>query len=121
MTTRFVAAKSKLIGGATALALAAGAVVVMAQPAAARPWHHWHHGFWPGAVAAGIVGGAIAAATSPAWGPDYGYDYGPGPYAYSGPPGPGGGAVAYCEQRYRSYNPDTGTYLGYDGVYHHCP
>lgn len=117
----------KIMAGATALALAAGAVVVMAQPAAARPWHHWHHGFWPGAVAAGVVGGAIAAATSPFWGPDYYYGpgpyaYGPGPYAYSGPPvAPGGGGVAYCEAHYRSYNPNTGTYLGYDGAYHRCP
>ena len=121
MTTKLVAANNKLIASAAALALAAGAVLVTAQPAAARPWHHWHGGFWPGAVAAGIVGGAIAAATSPFWGPDYyygpGYAYGPGPYAYA--PGPGGD-VAYCEAHYRSYDPATGTYLGYDGAYHHC-
>ena len=114
------------MAGATALAFAAGAVLATAQPAAARPWHHWHGGFWPGAVAAGVVGGAIAAATSPFWGPDYygyygaPYPYGPGPYAYA--PGPvGGGGVAYCEAHYRSYNPATGTYLGYDGAYHQCP
>ena len=30
-------------------------------------------------------------------------------------------AVAYCMQRFRSYNPNTGTYTGYDGLQHPCP
>ena len=79
-------------------------------------------------------------------GPYYGYGpYYPGPYypgpppAYYGnpppapgypPPAPGyavppgataGDQVAYCTQRYRSYNPQTGTYFGTDGQRHHCP
>lgn len=29
--------------------------------------------------------------------------------------------VAWCIQRYRSYNPATRTYLGYDGQFHGCP
>jgi len=29
--------------------------------------------------------------------------------------------VAWCMNRYRSYNPSTRTYLGYDGQYHACP
>lgn len=29
--------------------------------------------------------------------------------------------VAYCAQRYRSYDPASGTYLGYDGRRHRCP
>lgn len=29
--------------------------------------------------------------------------------------------VAYCMQRFRSYNPATGTYTGYDGFQHPCP
>ena len=46
------------------------------------------------------------------------------------PPAPGhavspgasaGDPVAYCTQRYRSYNPQTGTYLGNDGQRHHYP
>jgi hypothetical protein len=32
-----------------------------------------------------------------------------------------GDSVAYCEQTYRSYNPATGSYLGYDGFRHACP
>ena len=26
----------------------------------------------------------------------------------------------YCGDRYGSFNPDTGTYLGYDGLNHFC-
>ena len=32
-----------------------------------------------------------------------------------------GGSVAYCQQTYRSYDPASGTYLGYDGMRHPCP
>jgi hypothetical protein len=51
------------------------------------------------------------------------YYYGPGPYY----PAPGyvvplpGNAVAYCLQRFKSYDPGSGTYLGYDGYRHPCP
>ncbi len=88
--------------------------------------------FGPGAVAGlaagALIGGALAA-TSPWYGSGYGgygyapgYDYGYAPgygnaYAYSSP----GDTVAYCESRFRSYNPATGTYLGYDGMRHACP
>jgi hypothetical protein len=27
----------------------------------------------------------------------------------------------YCSQRYKSYDPASGTYLGYDGQRHPCP
>jgi len=30
-------------------------------------------------------------------------------------------AVAYCMRRFRSYNPRTGLYRGYDGYMHRCP
>jgi hypothetical protein len=29
--------------------------------------------------------------------------------------------VAYCEQRFKSYDVRSGTYLGYDGQRHSCP
>ncbi len=32
-----------------------------------------------------------------------------------------GGNAAYCAQRYRSYDPASGTYLGYDGLRRSCP
>jgi uncharacterized protein YcfJ len=69
-------------------------------------------------VGAGILGGAIVGGIlgNP-------YYYGPGPYY----PAPGyigplpGNTVAYCMQRFRSYDPGSGTYLGYDGYRHPCP
>jgi BA14K-like protein len=33
----------------------------------------------------------------------------------------GGPDAAYCEERFRSYDPTTGTYLGYDDARHRCP
>jgi len=30
-------------------------------------------------------------------------------------------AVEYCMRRYRSYDPRSGTYIGYDGYRHPCP
>ena len=100
-----------------------------------------------GVVAGAVVGSAVAAS---AYGPYYPGPYYPGPapaygypaypapaYGYprpvAGPPAgypqqaPGassqsaGDPVAYCMQRYRSYNPQTGTYLGTDGQRHPCP
>jgi hypothetical protein len=81
-------------------------------------------GFGAGFLGGAIVGGALAAP----------YYYG-GPYYYYGAPyyppaayGPGyypapgyGGDAAYCASRYRSYDPATGTFLGYDGMRHPCP
>jgi hypothetical protein len=53
---------------------------------------------------------------------DYGYggygDYGYGDYAYGGDYD---NAVAYCMSRFRTYNPNTGTYIGSDGLAHSCP
>jgi BA14K-like protein len=43
----------------------------------------------------------------------------PPPLAYAGPVV--GDVVAYCMQRFRSYDPSSGTYLGYDGYRHPCP
>jgi BA14K-like protein len=93
------------------------------------------HGFGgaaAGLAAGAIVGGALANGYGygygyPAYPYDYGYNYGqdyalvdPG-YAQTEPAYPAGGSVAYCEQTYRSYDPASGTYLGYDGLRHPCP
>jgi hypothetical protein len=67
-------------------------------------------------VAGAVAGGAIG------YGYGYGHSYesnytnGYAPsysYANSDP--------SYCVQRFRSYDPSTGTYLGYDGRRHPCP
>jgi hypothetical protein len=79
-----------------------------------------------GAFGAGLALGGLG------WGYPYGDDYGWGSYPYDYAPydngyaptygyTTGGNDVAWCEAHYRSYNPATGTYLGYDGQYHPCP
>jgi hypothetical protein len=76
-----------------------------------------------GLGAGALIGGAIIGATQP-----YGY-YGYGPYdpSYydqgyvSAPPYVGGSEIAYCQQRFRSYDPASGTYLGFDALRHPCP
>jgi len=76
-----------------------------------------------------LVGGALAADSYAYYGgPDYYYGpdyYGDDTYYDTGPevavvPG-GGDDASYCAQRYRSYDPASGTYLGYDGQRHPCP
>jgi hypothetical protein len=51
------------------------------------------------------------------------YSYAPA-YTYGAPvlfPNYGlGGTVAWCRNRYRTYNVATGMYFGYDGRYHYC-
>jgi hypothetical protein len=90
-------------------------------------------GWGLGGFAAGaIIGGAIARPYYYGGYYPYGYygaypayDY-PPPAPYYGGPAYGGGPVGgsdagYCAQRYRSYDPATGTFLGYDGQRHPCP
>lgn len=91
----------------------------------------WGGGWGPG------YGWNRPAYVGPGWGPGWGWrgcgwggcGWGPGfasgvivaappPVVYAAPPG---NAVAYCMRRFRSYNPATGTYLGYDGLRHPCP
>ena len=55
-----------------------------------------------------------------AYSPGYTYNYGYGPDAY-GYVQQGGGDVGYCMRRFRSYDPRSGTYLGFDGLRHPCP
>jgi BA14K-like protein len=88
-------------------------------------------GFIPGAVAGALVGGAIAAGAG-----GYGYYGGPGydQGYYGGDPGyyddgavavapepAGDDGTSYCMQRFRSYDPQSGTYMGNDGYRHPCP
>jgi hypothetical protein len=50
------------------------------------------------------------------------YCGGPAPAYAPPPPRPvARDAVAYCMQRYRSYDPASGTYLGFDGLRKPCP
>jgi len=85
-----------------------------------------------GLAAGALIGGAIASQNQgyyPAQNQDYypveSYPgYSDPRYVY-GDAAPvmvnNGDAVAYCEQTYRSYDPTSGSYLGYDGFRHACP
>jgi hypothetical protein len=76
--------------------------------------HYRHHRHYRGyntgaAVAAGIIGLGVGAAIASQ--PRY-YDEGP---VYRDRD-----YDAYCFSKYKSYDPRTGTYLGYDGYRHPC-
>jgi BA14K-like protein len=88
---------------------------------------HGGGGFIPGAVAGAVIGGALASQSygyyDPGYYSSYGY-YDDGYYddgAVAAAPAPGDDSVAYCMQTYKSYDPASGTYLGYDGLRHPCP
>ncbi len=83
-------------------------------------WGYARGGYYPGysyggygydgfglglGLTAGLIGGALAATASE------------GAYAADAP----ARTVEYCQARFKSYNPATGTYLGYDGLRHSCP
>jgi len=92
-----------------------------------------HHGYRPGiGFAAGLAAGSALGygyggyydgyyADNGYYGDDYAYndgDYDTGAtgYVVSSSDDP-----SSCAQRYRSYDPASGTYLGYDGQRHPCP
>ena len=97
-----------------------------------HPQHHHRHDATGDLVAAGVLGlaiGIIAAtaidgASNNAY-PDTSY-YPPAPHG--GPSYAYGGQIEpwtqdwyrYCSTRYRSFDPRTGTFRGYDGYDHFC-
>ncbi|CAN7370820.1 hypothetical protein LJR220_003303 [Bradyrhizobium sp. LjRoot220] len=112
--------KLKLLG---AVALLAATVTT---PAMAQRWtndydyRYRSSGFWPGDVAAGVVGGAIGTAGAIATAPFRGSDS----YAYYGGPAYDD-SYAYRVQRPRSLRPACGiqpdaTYMGPDGRWRPC-
>jgi hypothetical protein len=107
---------------ASAMPFADGLALKNAAPASTEQVRWGGRGFGWGVGAGLITGAVIGGALAPRY---YPYYYGPGPYYYG--PGPyapypaGGDAVAYCMQRFKSYDPASGTYLGYDGLRHPCP
>jgi len=114
--------QSKLLVWTAALAFSAAAMLATIAPAAA------------GYVNSAYVNGD-GYAYDRRYAPDPGYAYDPGDVAdpgyarlpgYAYIPGYAYGTApadedAYCAQRFRSYDPASGTYLGYDGLRHACP
>ena len=120
------------------IGLAAGAIAGGAI-AASRPWYGYggydygsgYYGYNPGYSASNYssidygssyYGYNPGYSTSDSTGTDYDLGY------YGWYPGystsystSGGQDAAYCAQRFRSYDPGSGTYLGYDGQRHPCP
>jgi hypothetical protein len=78
-----------------------------------RRWRGAGAGFATGL----IIGGAIASQ------PYYsgGYPYYRRAYPAYGPYAGDDPAIAYCMQRFQSYDPYSMTYLGFDGYRHPCP
>ncbi len=69
-------------------------------------YRHYHNGYYyssPWWLAAPLIGGALLGGA-----------YGAPRYDR------GGDHVEWCLNRYRSYNPKTDRFLGYDGEYHRC-
>ena len=91
-------------------------------------WGRGYGGWGWGGVGAGIAAGALigGALAAPYYyggyygGPYYGGSYYVDPGYYAEPSG-GDDGVAYCMQRYRSYDPRSGTFMGSDGRRHPCP
>jgi BA14K-like protein len=107
--------------------IAAGALVGGAV-AASRPWNAYG-GYGYGGYGYGGYGYGGYDPGYTGYGPSYGgYGYDPGyqgyqgyDVGYAGYSASGAQDAAYCAQRFRSYDPASGTYLGYDGQRHPCP
>jgi hypothetical protein len=97
--------------------------------------HDRHHGHGPEfGLGAGLAAGSALSYGSGGYDPynylgyydpDYSsnsYGYGDPDYdGYSGSVVASGAESSYCAQRYKSYDPASGTYLGRDGLRHPCP
>jgi hypothetical protein len=109
-------------GAAIGAIIGAGTGAVIAAEGQRRgAYYYWRNGCYvqrpDGAYVAVAPGYCAPAAYYPPPPPPAAAYYPPPP-----PPPPAQvGAVDYCAQRYRSYDPASGTYLGFDGVRHPCP
>lgn len=116
---------------AAGLALTVAAVSMVGSAEARHRRHHNNHG---DAFAAGVFGFAAGAILSGAFAqPRYYYQprrvyvappppvlYSPAPVYYARPEPWTSEWYSNCSSRYRSFNPQTGYFLGFDGNYHFC-
>jgi hypothetical protein len=116
--------KVKLLAAALAFALAAPVIVTPAMAQHRHGWdnqhrHGWNnHNRWDRGWNRGYRNSYRNS-----WGPAIGFGLGLGAGAAAGAYASGADQRndAYCSQRFRSYDPASGTYLGYDGQRHPCP
>lgn len=96
-----------LVSGLIASTVAATALVGTVQPSAAHS-HNRDLGIGIAAGVGGFVLGSLLAQQQPrtVYVDEGGYD--------------GSWHVRRCMARYGSYDPDTNTYIGYDGYQHYC-
>lgn len=141
MTILRYAASALTAGAFVSLLAVAAEAAPIAQPqtAAQMPkqelvqqvqWRRYGYGYGPrygygyrrndgAAVAAGVIGGlALGAVIAGAASAPPPVAYAP-PAAYGPPPG-AGDWYAYCASKYRSFDPASGTFLGYDGIRRPC-
>jgi BA14K-like protein len=115
-------------GGAVIGALIGGTTgAIIAAEGQRRGAYYWWHsacyiqqpdGSWV-LVAPNYCAPPPAVVYAPPPPPPPGYMVAPPPPP--APPPANVSAVDYCAQRYRSFDPTTGTYLGFDGQRHPCP
>jgi hypothetical protein len=97
--------KRALVSSLIATTVAATALVGTVQPSAAHSHHH-HHGLGIG-IAAGVGGFVLGSLLAQ-------------PRAVYVDEDGGSWHVRRCFDRYSSYDPDSDTYIGYDGYRHYC-
>jgi hypothetical protein len=132
----------KLSAVGFAALLACSTLATGSAPAMAQGFHHGHHGSYAGRHHGGFAGPRHFHGHRHYYYHGgrryYGYGYGYDDYNYGGAAvaagiiGLAAGAIAagainnsrgvgYCERHFRSYNPRTGLYKGFDGRFHPCP
>ena len=113
------AAAAFMVGAApfTAVAAAVAAAGTAATPEGAADTEMAMATATGCALGLGLLGGAIIGSQYPYYDSGYGDEAGYDSYPQDG----GGDSSAYCARTFRSYDPASGTYLGYDGLRHPCP
>ena len=109
--------------------LAFGAAVV--GSALAAPYYGYDYGYAPADYSYGYSPDYYSYSYSPGYynygySPNYNYGYSSGYSTYGYTPGYSsygysGRDASWCMAHYRSYDPASGTYMGFDGMRHSCP
>jgi len=104
---------------AAAVTAALATAFIAVPTGAAEAGHRHYHG--GSAAAAGVIGFATGAIVAGALSQPRTVTVYEEPVYYGGRPRPWTPSwYAYCDSRYRSFNPDTGMFVGYDGRHHFC-